>query len=176
MIYREDGTLYLEWGGKGASSLKHELIEKPSPLGQRFDKKESDAGDHFIIDRKGNLQVRDNDGLISNAAALPAPTPTVVDPTPTPDFAAESRARGDGIVCRSLQQLAREVEGGFMATVDEMLQFINDNIEIIAPFSSPGIRDAASGLRPPLEAGDTAGFTAAVNDLDDACEKIGGYD
>ncbi|MFQ6009285.1 MAG: hypothetical protein ACE5K8_10100, partial [Candidatus Zixiibacteriota bacterium] len=50
---------------KDGSSLKEELLEKRSPLGRRFDKLEgSRSGDHWIIDTHGNLQVRDNEGLI----------------------------------------------------------------------------------------------------------------
>ena len=67
-IYREGGTLYLEQTFKGFGSLKEEMVENSSPLGQRFDKKEgSSVGDHWIIDQEGNLQVRDNEGLIVTA-------------------------------------------------------------------------------------------------------------
>ena len=112
-------------------------------------------------------------GLACATEGSPTSTSTA---TPTVDFAAETRARSDGVVCRSLQQLSREVEGGFMVTVDEMLQFIGDNIEIGVFSSSPEIQAAVPGLRTPLEAGDLPGFTAAVNDLNAACEKVGGYD
>jgi len=47
------------------------LVEKPSPLGQRFDMKEgSSFGDHWVINREGNLQIRDNAGLISTAKRI----------------------------------------------------------------------------------------------------------
>ena len=36
-IYREGGTLYMEWKFEDGSNLKEKLVEKPSPLGQRFD-------------------------------------------------------------------------------------------------------------------------------------------
>ena len=70
-IYREYGTLYMEWKFKDGSSLKEELVEKLSPLGQRFDWKEgSGFGDHWIIDREGNLQIRDNYGLVSTTTRI----------------------------------------------------------------------------------------------------------
>ncbi len=70
-IYQKDGSLYVEWKFKDGSSLQEELVEKPSPLGRRFDKKEgSSFGDHWIINQEGNLQIRDNDGLISTAMRI----------------------------------------------------------------------------------------------------------
>ena len=67
-IYKEGGTLYMDWKFKDGSILKEEMVEKPTTLGQRFDNKEgSGFGDHWIIDPDGNLQIRDNDGLISTA-------------------------------------------------------------------------------------------------------------
>lgn len=70
-IYREDDTLYMERKFKDGSSLKEELVEKPSPLGQRFDLKEGSIfGDHWVINREGNLQISDNAGLISTAKRI----------------------------------------------------------------------------------------------------------
>lgn len=179
-IYREGGTLYLEQTFRDYGSLNKEVVQTSSPLGQRFVKKEgSSAGDHWIIDGEGNLQVRDDEGLIVTAQrvqSIPPTTQASPEPTPTADFAAQTMARSNGVVCRSLRQLARDVESGAMATVGEMLRFIGDNIEIGASLSSPEIQEAVPRLRPPLEAGDIPGFTAAVDALDDACEKVGGYD
>ena len=70
-IYREGGTLYMDRKFKDGSGGKEELVEKPSPLGQRFDMKEgSSSGDHWVIDQEGNLQIRDNLGLISTAKKI----------------------------------------------------------------------------------------------------------
>ena len=70
-IYREDDTLYMERKFKDGSSLKEELVEKPSPFGQRFDLKEgSSFGDHWVINLEGNLEIRDNTGLISTAKRI----------------------------------------------------------------------------------------------------------
>ena len=56
---------------KDGSILKHALVEKPSPLGYRFDEKGgSITGDHWIIDLEGNLQIRDMAGLISTAKRI----------------------------------------------------------------------------------------------------------
>lgn len=70
-IYRENSVLYLEYKFEDGSSLKQEVVENSSPLGQRFDKKGgSSSGDHWIIDREGNLQLRDNLGLVSMAKRI----------------------------------------------------------------------------------------------------------
>ena len=70
-IYREDGTLYIEMKFNDGSNLKEELQEKSSPLGRRFDIiMASSFGDHWIIDREGNLQIRDSEGLISTAKRI----------------------------------------------------------------------------------------------------------
>jgi len=71
VIYREGGTLFVEQKFKDGSALKEELVEKPSPLGRRFDNKQgSSFGDHRVIDRAGDLQIRDNVGLISTAKRI----------------------------------------------------------------------------------------------------------
>ena len=65
-IFREKGKLFMEHLFKDGSNHKTELIERKSPLGRRFDKvKSSRAADHWVLDSNGNLQVRDNDGLIA---------------------------------------------------------------------------------------------------------------
>ena len=68
-IFHEGGKLYGEQKfTDGSGSLKKELVEKRSPLGRRFDQVGgSTAGDHWILDSRGNLQLHDNDGLISTA-------------------------------------------------------------------------------------------------------------
>ena len=70
-IYREDDTLYIEQKFSDGSELTEELVEKPSPLGQRFDKVEPGFGDYWIIDTAGNLQLRDSAGLISTEKKIP---------------------------------------------------------------------------------------------------------
>ena len=66
-ILSEDGKLFGEQIFKDGSSFKRELIEKQSPLGRRFDRVDSRIGDHWVITSNGNLQLRDNDGLIRTA-------------------------------------------------------------------------------------------------------------
>lgn len=71
MIFHEDGKLFIEQMFKDGSSLKKELVEKKAPLGRRFDKVEgSSAGDHWVLGSDGNLQLRDNDGLITTAKKI----------------------------------------------------------------------------------------------------------
>jgi DNA-directed RNA polymerase subunit RPC12/RpoP len=65
-IYRKDGLLYLETKRSPRGGLSKELVEAGYPAGQRFERKKfSKAGDHYLINRKGDLEVRDNQGLIT---------------------------------------------------------------------------------------------------------------
>ena len=70
-IFHEDGGLYLEETFGNGSSRRKALLETGSQLGRRFDETErSSSGDHWIIDARGNLQLRDNDGLIRTATPI----------------------------------------------------------------------------------------------------------
>jgi len=68
-IYREDDKLYISHKYHDGSVGQTEAKETATELGLRFDQinPRSDSGDHFIIDKRGNLQVRDREGLISTA-------------------------------------------------------------------------------------------------------------
>ncbi|MGD8451304.1 MAG: hypothetical protein PVJ57_05745 [Phycisphaerae bacterium] len=70
-IFTEGGKLFIERAFKDGTVLKKELVEKRSPLGRRFDEAEGAwAGNHWLIGADGNLQLRDNDGLISTAKKI----------------------------------------------------------------------------------------------------------
>lgn len=70
-IYSKNGLLYYEQAFKDGSNLVKEVIEKKSPLGRRFEKKEgSSAGDYRIIDSDGNLQFGDRDGVYATAKKI----------------------------------------------------------------------------------------------------------
>ena len=63
-LYRENGVIFLYQRWKDGSSRRVQMVK----LGQRFKQKESDgSGDYFQIDQQGNLQVRDQRGLILTA-------------------------------------------------------------------------------------------------------------
>lgn len=49
---------------KDQTILKRRLVEVSSHVGRRFNCPDSRSGDHFIVDRSGDLQIRDRDGLI----------------------------------------------------------------------------------------------------------------
>ncbi len=67
-IYQAQGRPFLQQRFGDGSKRTKELVERPSPDGRKFEMKEgSPSGDHFLIDRQGNLQLRDQDGLISIA-------------------------------------------------------------------------------------------------------------
>lgn len=71
-IYRENGKLHFGEEFSDGSSLKFEAVERPSKLGRRFqDSDRSAGGDYYVIDGQGNLQLRDEEGLIRTAARVP---------------------------------------------------------------------------------------------------------
>ena len=71
VMYSEDGKSYVEQYFKDGSFLKDELVEKPSPSGQRLESKSgSELGRHWVVDSFGDLQIRDTVGLISTAKRI----------------------------------------------------------------------------------------------------------
>lgn len=70
-IFREGSSIYIEQVFKDGSRLKKEVVEKKSSHGWRFDMIEvSSSGDHWVIDSRGILQIRDNEGLIATAKKI----------------------------------------------------------------------------------------------------------
>jgi hypothetical protein len=70
VIYIKDGKTYKNNTYQDGSGGSKEVVESTSPLGRRFDDVNgSNAGDHWIIDSKGDLQCWDDDGWISTANA-----------------------------------------------------------------------------------------------------------
>jgi hypothetical protein len=70
-IYRKDDKLYMERTFKDGSSSNKEMVEKASSSGRRFEEKSgSSFGEHYIVDRQGNLQIRDQEGLIATATKI----------------------------------------------------------------------------------------------------------
>lgn len=70
VIVQKGGRLFSEETfSDGSGPLVGELLEKPSPRGRKFihPKRTQVTGDHWLIDASGNLEMRDNDGLISTA-------------------------------------------------------------------------------------------------------------
>lgn len=70
-IYRKDGKLYMERTFKDGSGSNKEMVEKSSSNGKRFEEKSGASfGEHYIIDQKGDLQIRDQEGLIVTARKI----------------------------------------------------------------------------------------------------------
>jgi len=68
IIYFENEKYYMQNIYPDGSSGVQQIVKKPSSQGQRFERiKYSRAGDYYLIDSKGNLQIRDNEGLIATA-------------------------------------------------------------------------------------------------------------
>jgi hypothetical protein len=70
-IFREQGKLFMEQIFPDGSSSKKDLKETRTRQGRRFDEIEGSAyGDHWLLDSDGNLQLRDDEGLISTAKKI----------------------------------------------------------------------------------------------------------
>lgn len=67
-IYRQNGKLYMEQKFTNGSRDNQEMVEKGWSSGRRFEQKQGvQFGEYFVIDRNGNLQIRDETGLINTA-------------------------------------------------------------------------------------------------------------
>lgn len=70
-IFRQNGKIFMENTYKDGSSGKKEIIGKFSTSGKKFeDKKENGFGEFYLIDNQGNLQLWDQDGIISTAKKI----------------------------------------------------------------------------------------------------------
>ena len=67
-IYRQNGKLYMEQIFGDGSSSKEEMTKKASSRGQRFEEKtSSSSGDYYLINTRGDLEMRDQIGLVATA-------------------------------------------------------------------------------------------------------------
>lgn len=66
-IYRSGGQLVLEQRYPDGSSGDSRLRERVTPAGRRFEEVGRQTGDYFLLDARGDLQIRDAEGLIATA-------------------------------------------------------------------------------------------------------------
>lgn len=70
-IFEQDGKVYMENVFPDGSKGKKEIVPEPSATGKRYEDKDgNDFGEFYLIDSQGNLQLWDQDGLISTAKAV----------------------------------------------------------------------------------------------------------
>ena len=70
-IYRQNGKLYMEQIFGDGSSSKKEMTKKASSRGQRFEEKSSSSsGDYYLINTRGDLEMRDQVGLVATAKRI----------------------------------------------------------------------------------------------------------
>ena len=70
-IFCQDGRLFLQTKYKDGSGGKTEVIEKRSAGSRRFqDKEGSRVGEFYLLDKHGDLQLWDREGLISTARKI----------------------------------------------------------------------------------------------------------
>ncbi|OOF03801.1 hypothetical protein BZG80_09400 [Salinivibrio sp. MA440] len=63
-IYRENNKLYLESKYKDGSGSTEEMTESQSTVGSKLVEKGGNPhGEYFVLDKKGNLQAGDNNGI-----------------------------------------------------------------------------------------------------------------
>lgn len=71
VVFQEDGRLFMEHTYKDGSSGQREIVEKLSGRGRTFERKEgSSVGEFYLIDSQGNLQLWDEEGIISTAKKI----------------------------------------------------------------------------------------------------------
>ena len=65
VLFRKNGKSFIETTYKDGSIGTYEMIEKNTSRGLRFDDKKGSAfGDHYLINKNGELELRDDEGLI----------------------------------------------------------------------------------------------------------------
>ncbi|MDP8201990.1 MAG: hypothetical protein P9M11_07600 [Candidatus Tenebribacter burtonii] len=65
VLFRKNGKSFIETTYKDSSVGTYEMIEKNTSRGLRFDDKKGSAfGDHYLINKNGELELRDDEGLI----------------------------------------------------------------------------------------------------------------
>lgn len=70
-IYVENDQIYMKTVYKDASSSTDDMIEKKSTRGRRFEEKEGSSFDeHYLINKSGDLEMWDSEGLIYTAKKL----------------------------------------------------------------------------------------------------------
>ncbi|MGB7060741.1 MAG: hypothetical protein WBF13_00125 [Candidatus Zixiibacteriota bacterium] len=70
-IYRQNGKLYMEQIFGDGSSSKEEMTKKASSRGQRFEEKtSSSSGDYYLVNTRGDLEMRDREGLVATASKV----------------------------------------------------------------------------------------------------------
>ncbi len=70
-LYRKDGKVFIESTYRDGSVGTDEMTERNTSRGLRFDAKQtSPAGDHYVLNRSGDLEIRDSEGLIARVRKL----------------------------------------------------------------------------------------------------------
>ena len=70
-LYRRNGNVFMESTYTDGSVGTDEMSERNTSRGLRFDAKQaSPSGDHYVLNRSGDLEIRDSDGLIATARKL----------------------------------------------------------------------------------------------------------
>ncbi len=71
ILYREDGKLLMESTFRDGSVGTYEMTERTTSRGLRFDHKNRlPSGDYYVLNRSGDLEIRDSDGLITIARKI----------------------------------------------------------------------------------------------------------
>lgn len=70
VLFRKDGNLQMKRTYEDGSSATTEMVEKQSSRGRRIEEKNNDTVDYWLINESGNLESRDDDGLIGTAERI----------------------------------------------------------------------------------------------------------
>ena len=65
LLLRSNDRYELRWKYKDGSSSRSDVTVKDTPDGKRIDRENAQNGEYYLINSQGDMESRDNDGLIT---------------------------------------------------------------------------------------------------------------
>ena len=132
VIFQREGKTYAEITYDDGSNKTSEMIETPADGGRRFDEKapinpeaRRKSGDHWLIDKAGDLQIRGNEGLNVLAKKIPQ-TQMVPEPNP-PVEESKKRTTLKDVQPDGIRLVVFSPDGTLLASANTLLPSFNDD-------------------------------------------------
>jgi len=132
VIFQREGKTYAEVTYDDGSNKTSEMIETPADGGGRFDEKNPinpearrKSGDHWLIDKAGDLQIRDDEGLIVLAKKIPQ-NQMVPEPKP-PVEEPKKRTSLKDVQPDGIRLVVFSPDGTLLASANTLLPSFNDD-------------------------------------------------